>query len=42
MKNKKIKVITIGSPDITLLNTEEQTTFYSNLLARILELKKQN
>ncbi len=41
MKKQGINVTTVGSPDLEKLNEYEQKSFYLTLLARILELRKE-
>ena len=38
---KEIKTTIIGSTDVNLLSEQEQKTFYATMLARILELYRQ-
>ena len=38
---KEIKTTIIGRADISLLSEQEQKTFYTTMLARILELYRQ-
>ncbi len=41
MKKQSINVTTVGTPDIDKLGENEQKSFYLTLLARVLELRKQ-
>lgn len=41
MENLKLKVVKIGSPDITLINEKEIKTFLEILLERITKLNQQ-
>ena len=38
---KEIKTTIIGSADVNLLSEQEQKTFYATMLARILEIYRQ-